>query len=387
MNEPTPTNDAPPPADTPNRPVAKEGERGIALLIVLLLVMILLPFTIDMQYMVSTEATAASNIVDQLRIENALDGQFELVLAQLRHDAPNNESDSYADAWNDDKLLNREDKVDGSEKIVQLQTAIFDEQGKLNLRNLVEGSEDRRLRYKKRLADLIRFYRRDTEWDAAGDADEVAEDIYRFLNGDAARGNVPKPDTVNGFPMLSLDDLHFASEKIAEKDLLVDIREGEEVAPGLHRYLTIHGDARLSLNTADKRVLMAYFPENEEVVDAIIDRRNGAGDDEEESNFDTDEEGSAEGSDPFTDPAQLNEVEGITPQLLSREQIDVNADFTVLSNFFAIRLQGTTPVTSRFELAVVERVPAANPEDGLDGFRFLLRQERNDVVHQIPDME
>ena len=82
----------------PQRP---QSERGAALLVVLLLSMILVPFASEFAFQIQLEAKTAQNVIDQLAIDNALLGQYEIVLARLRYDGPGNETDSYDDAWND----------------------------------------------------------------------------------------------------------------------------------------------------------------------------------------------------------------------------------------------------------------------------------------------
>ena len=120
-------------------------ERGIALLIVMLLMLVLLPFAAEFSYQIQIESRTASNVSDQLKLDNAIDGQREIVLARIEYDALNNESDTYSDGWNEDEIKDRSQPMDDQTDL-QLVTQIWDEQGKFPLHMLATGSDERRNR-------------------------------------------------------------------------------------------------------------------------------------------------------------------------------------------------------------------------------------------------
>ncbi len=366
----------------PHPPRHRPEERGIALLIVMLLMLVLLPFAAEFSYQIQIESRTASNVSDQLKLDNAIDGQREIVLARIEYDTLNNESDAYSDGWNDDEIKDRSQPMDDGTDL-QLATQVWDEQGKFPLHMLATGSDERRNLWKKRLADLIRRFRYDTKWDASGLADELSEDIFRWMNGDGARGDVPKPQTLDDRPMLVLDELYLISEKFEKERVLVDIEEGDEIALGLHRFVTVYGSGKINLNTAPLAVLQALFAADEDVAERIIERRDGEGTEEEDPDASdettSDEEGAGTGN-PFTDVNQVSEIEGVNLALLNRNSVDLNQDFDVKSNFFSMRIKATTSLTLRDELIVVERVPASDPSQPMEGFRFLLHQERTDAL-------
>ena len=62
-------------------------EQGIALLVVLLLSMILIPFASEFAWQIQLEAKTAINVTDQLLLDNAIDAQREVILAQVEYDA------------------------------------------------------------------------------------------------------------------------------------------------------------------------------------------------------------------------------------------------------------------------------------------------------------
>ncbi len=361
---------------------SRQREYGIALLVVIMLGAILVPFAAEFAYQITLEAITANNVTDQLAIDNAIESQYQIVLARLRFDGKGNETDTYEDGWNDDELRSRGDEESG----VQLESRIFDEQGKLNLHALAEGSPERQEVWKARLVELIKRYRRDTKWDAAGRADEIADAISRWVRGEASRGAIPTAKTADDRKMLVLEELNFVDEIFEKERLLVDRREGEEVAPGLHRFVTVYGTGKVNLNTAHKVVLQAIFATDPEIAENIIQRREGGEIDEDEDEpADEEEEEGDDGGNPFTDPNQINDVDGVTQPLLLQNKVIPGEDFEVKSNVFAIRIVAQTEGTRREELFVVRRIPGSDPSGEIEGFQHLLCQERIDPLEDGAD--
>lgn len=362
---------------------ARAGERGIALMIVMLLAIVLIPFAAEFAYQIDFESRMSQNVTHQVIIDKAIDGQREIVLANLEFDSPNNETDTYDDDWNRDDMLSRSESMGTVQ--VEVKTTMFDEQAKFNLLLLGQGSDELRLVQKQRLREILTRFRQDTKHDGAGYADELTEDIYGWVSGDGTRGDVPRPKMISGQRLLLLDELHFVSDRIAKERILEDIRDGEEVAPGLHRYVTVYGDGKLNLNTADELVLRAYWKEDPDIAEQIIQRRQGTG--EEDDSFLDEEEAAEEGGsgEPFTDVMQVNELESVNTATLNRNKVDLTRDYTVRSNFFGMWITAATEITRRDELIIVERVPSSDPNEGIDGFRFLLHQERSDPLEELAE--
>jgi hypothetical protein len=258
---------------------------------------------------------------------------------------------------------------------------------------------------KTRLIALLVEFRRDTPFELSqGDAEAWAQQIYEYVNKGAVHAGVPSPKMADDRPILILGELDMLPKVRGERFsfLMVDQRKDEQVAPGLQRYATVYGDGKLNLNTADLVVLKAYFHKNPEIAERILERRDSPPTEDEgtgsgttggtttgtgsTSSSSSEEDDQPKGN-PYTDVLQVNEVDGVTPQLLEGNGVELQADFDVKSNFFSMRIVGETQVTRRDELFVVERVPAANPEEPIEGFRFLLRQERTDPLEKIEDEE
>jgi type II secretory pathway component PulK len=401
----------PAPASVPGR--FREGERGIALLLVFLLLLILLPFAAEFALQVQYESRTAQNVTDQLMIENAIDGQFEIVLARLRYDyAEDPKIDTWQDSWNASEIRERTEQ----DTNVRLSTAVYDEQGKFNLRLLGQGTEDKRKLNRDRLKRLLIEYRKDSSFALSdSEADAWADRIFDYVNGRRDQ-SIPTMKTVDDRAIHVLDELTFLEPVHDRKPetLLVDQRKEEDVAPGLQRYVTVYGTGRLNLNTADVRVLRAYFWHDPDVADKIIQRREGSPDDSNttsgtksgtssgtssgsssgsrsgsssgsSSSSSTNANGDESTGNPFTEVTQVTEIDGVTPDLLVANQVDLQSDFDVKSSFFSARILAVTEATRRDELFVVERVPPKQQGKEIDGFRFHLRQERTDALETLAD--
>lgn len=351
-------------------------------MVVMMLGAIIIPFAAEFAYQISIESITANNVTDQLAIDNSIESQYQIVLARLQFDGTGNETDTYDDAWNDDDLLQRTDEDSG----VNLSTFIRDEQGKFNIHMLAEASADRKAVWKARFVALVKNFRRDTKFDASSYADDVAEAMSRWVNGQTSRGSIPKPKTQDERAMLVLEELHFVSDLFEKHNLLEDIREGDNVAAGLHRYVTVYGTGKVNLNTADKVILQAMFNADEDIADRIIERREGGGEDEDTSTSSSDEDEAGSGN-PFSDPNQIMEVEGVNQGLLLRNKVVPAEDFDVRSHFFGIRIAAQREQSRREELFVVQRVPGNDPNGEIEGFRHLLCQERTDPLETIEEEE
>ena len=139
------------------------------------------------------------------------------------------------------------------------------------------------------------------------------------------------------------------------------------------------------MNPATEEVLESYFEVSPDLARRIIERRDSPPTEEDGSST-TGSDAEAT-SNPFTDVAQLTQIEGIDPQTLQENKVDPALDFEVVSNFFSFRIIGESESTRRDELFVVERVPGAAEGEPIEGFRLLLRQERTDPLEQSDEDE
>ena len=374
---------------SPRSPVGRSRERGFALLLVLMLSSLAIVIVSELAYQASLEYMAAANIADISKIEYSIDGQLELALAHLKYDRRQNEIDSEFDDWNASEQRQRTDED------VVLSQRIVDESGKFDLMRLVTGNDQQQARARKILIDILDSFRDGiaTDKEKGGDidvgtAEELADKIVKYIKRDGGQGQVPKPKTTPPNTLLLLEEIGFADNQKLIPKLLVDIKVRDKVAAGLYRYLTVYGPGKVNLNTAPLIVLRAEFPnvQDKDYGKGILDRRQAAPDANapaptgsaamNSSGSGTgSSSGTSNGGNPFSDVGTLvdGSVAGLTAEILQRNGIDAAVEFDVKSDFFSIRIDGSTKRTQRRELFAVQRVKT-------DGFRFLLHQERTDPI-------
>ncbi len=386
-----------PPAPPRSSPRSPAGERGFALLLVLLMTTIAIIVVAELAYQAGLEILAANNVSDQGLIEYSIDGQFEIALAYLKLDKKSSEKDidSDSETWNGSEVRQR---TDGD---VALSMRIYDESGKFNLVRLATGNEAQQLRAKEvfvRILDLFRDGIADDKLKGGdlnqSEAEDVADRVIRYMKREGATGQVPKPKTLPAGVPLLLDEIQFVDSKDNHMMdvLMVDLKVKDQVAPGLHRYVTVYGSQRINVNTASIVVLKALFSQtgDQTYAQSIIDRRRGQAEAASSSSSMSGSSGSTSGTsetgagNPFETVQALvdGSVNGLTDDILRKNGIDAAVELDVKSDVFGVRIQGATKRTQRDELYVVERAKAT---DGTVGFRFLLHQERTDPLLATED--
>jgi type II secretory pathway component PulK len=160
---------------------------------------------------------------------------------------------------------------------------------------------------------------------------------------------------------------------------LEEAGEEPEPLPGLSRFLTMHSDGLININTAPVEVLRCLFPDESQwdLADAIVEYRSGqASDYEEDPEAEEDDESDWK---PFKSIQDLTKVDGITNKVLQDASIDSNS-VTMASNVFSITIFATRDNLTLQYRAIVKRHGK--------GFRTLLFEERKDPrVEPPPDEE
>jgi general secretion pathway protein K len=103
---------------------------------------------------------------------------------------------------------------------------------------------------------------------------------------------------------------------------------GTETAPGLVAYVTVWGSGKININTAPLQVLTALPGMTPTVAKAILQRRHGP-----------DQQPGTADDQPFRTSAELRQVSGMTPAILTR----LEAFVTVVPTVFRVVATGRIP--------------------------------------------
>jgi len=387
--------------DAPEAPLHRPNERGVALVLVL----VLLPLVAILMTQLSFETTIGDRLArnalanEQFKVAIlARERQMRLRLVRdLKEDDKNASQggafDYYGDPWGPDSegggmavMVSKGEAERGDD--VSLYTEITDEQGKFNLNLLLHKDPQRAARALETFKNLLNFYRNTRFADVAEEheydldeqqAREVGDAVSKFLKNEERDSRVRRPelpdppgDMKQG--VLAVRELLFAHSFFQQKRMLdrfTDVKSGQ-VMPSLEEFVTIYGDGKVNANTAPIQVLRAMFKEEEgqrDVAEEILHGRGGFldhNDDDQEKRQQTledrrkaKEDGLEEDEEQAAAYKTMNDlakVEGMGDgAFLRRNDVDVGRDFTVRTNFFRVVVTARRENFLRRQIFVLER--------------------------------
>jgi len=394
------------PNGAPMRNPPDPAERGIALILVLIILPLIAIIMTQLDFEVTIGEQLANNLLATQQFKFAIHARVHQMRLRLVRDLVDDEkmgqqqgaSDHASDLWGPDAegggtslVVKRGDEEAGD--AITLYTEVADEQGKFNLNLLRHNDAQRRARAQEVLKNLLDFYRdprfgdfADSEWDLnEPEAKEVAEAVVHFLRGEerdervrASELPAPTPETKQG--ALTVRDLIFCHRLFLEKRLLerfTDIASNQRM-PDLAEFLTVHGTTAINPNTAPVQLLRAMFREDQgqrEVAEAIFTGRGGylntpedlerreedrKAREEEEAAATTTTTTSTEEEETSNAYASINDLTQKVDALrdtgfLLRNAIDPGRDFAVRSNFFSVTVTAVRDNFVRQQRLILER--------------------------------
>jgi type II secretory pathway component PulK len=279
-----------------NRRRPRASERGSILLLALLVLTLMMVFVADATQVSLVEYESSLNGANELKIEAALRYGFETARAHLKQDGLDTEIDSLAEEWNTPQEINvsppadRRDaggrevatqayggqNADGAPDGVKVVVEVEDEERKWPLGILMVSNEAAQRRRREGLVGVIDSFREKTAYDVdLGTAERMADLILAFMarrEGENA-GPVPRPPTKSPIRVFNVADLALIPE-INDALMYDQVDDKGEVLPGLLRYLTVHSDLQINLNTAPLATLRGLFRSDDRIIaDNIYDYR------------------------------------------------------------------------------------------------------------------
>lgn len=219
-------------------------KRGIALVVVLLVVALLSVIILEFADQVQLQKLLASNLQNNVRSFYIAKGGVYLAARFLVDDLNSSTEDHLGEPW---AYALPTLPIEG----VTLKVTITDEEGKFNINRLVMGPERVNTRLKDSLSQLFTFLSLDT---ALIDAiiDWIDEDSSQLSSG-------ANENSAYGYGTTTADYL----SKNADFDTLEELRLvagfTDQVFAKVEPYITIWGTNRLNINTADPLVIQALI--------------------------------------------------------------------------------------------------------------------------------
>jgi len=360
----------------------REGERGIALVVVLLVLILCSILALEIKSTAVLHLRLATNKRSDFLMREAMRGQLEIIKQVLLYDLKENQIETLEDSWLDDRYTSLQDAPDPDEErnedepisslAIDLEARVEDEARKFNLNNLVIEDETLRKHWEQVFIRLLKLYREDHGQHSVseGRAEDILENIQEWMKRQGDDLGLSPPATAEENKLMVTPD-ELLLVKGIDRDMFYDLRpdddDGEKI-PGLYRYLTLWSQGPVNLNTADEILIKALFSDDDERVaeDFLAWRDEEA--EEQDENLGMDDDAA---KNHLKSLADLSKIDGIDSTVIQRNRLAQTA--TVSSSRFSIHLQGEDENgLRRQERWVLERNPV--------GFRTLLFEMRNDPV-------
>ena len=233
------------------------NSKGVALILVLLVLGLIVPMTLDLNRASRAQIYEAANLADGLRAVYIAKSGVHLGEALLGEDDAS--VDSLQESWARAEVLSAQSTLLFSEGAFLLK--IEDESGKIPVNHLVEGDE-----YREEIKDVLMRLLRLPGF-------QLKEEDIRDLV-DALKDWIDSDDDLTGFGAensyyQSLADAYSCRngpfERLEELRLVrgvtAELFEGTEGRPGLRDCLTVYGEGKININTAPLSVLTALSGE------------------------------------------------------------------------------------------------------------------------------
>ena len=352
----------------PTPPGTGEEERGIALVVVLLVLILCSILALEIKSTAVLHLRLATNKRSDFLMREAMRGQLEIIKQVLLYDLKENQIETLEDSWLDERYTSLQDLPAADEERAE------DEPISSTSVDLEARIEDEVLRkhWEEVFVRLLKLYREENgQYSISqGKAEEILENVQAWMKRQGDDLGLSPPATAEeGKVMVTPDELLLV--KGITREMFYDVKpeddDGEEI-PGLYRYLTLWSAGPINMNTADEVVIKALFSDDDDRVaeDFIAWREEEA--EEQDESLSLDDEPA---KNHLSSLADLQKIDGIDSTVITRNRLAQTA--TVNSNIFSIHLQGEDENgLRRQERWVLERNPV--------GFKTRLFEMRNDPV-------
>jgi len=241
-----------------------KDNRGFALILTILIISLLLAMTLHFNGAMWAGLYASANLRDGVHLSCIARSGVDCALAVLSEDASSSSSDSLTESWARLKELSM-----NSDRLFEkgrFQTEIRDLSGKIPINSLVNANGEYNEPQKELLVRFLSQEGFGLEPEAVGNLVDAIKDwidpdteITRFGAENGYYRSLDPPCACRNGPLDSLGELRHV--KGMTDGLFFG---GVETGPGISEYLTVYGDGKININTAEAPVLLALSDEMDE---------------------------------------------------------------------------------------------------------------------------
>jgi len=305
------------------------NDRGMALVLVILMISVIIAVTLQLNISLRSEIYEAANLGDGIRAACAAKSGFYTGEALLTGDT--NNFDSLNEDWAKLESISAGSKTLFDGEYFQLN--IEDESGKIPINSLVKENQ----KYNDGIKELLKRFLSLAEFnldeqqvcdivDAIKDWMDKDDEATGFGAENIYYSGLEKPYSCKNAPLDCIEEL------LMVKGITTELYYGKGEAPGIAKYLTLHGKGKININTAPLLILRVLSEHiSMEEVSAIDEYRK----DEEND---------------LSSPSWCND------KVLSGSSIQIDTTLiTTKSNTFGIRSTGYMNDISRSVSGTIER--------------------------------
>lgn len=256
-----------------------KDNRGFALILTILIVSMVVVLTLQFNNSMWSDLYSSANLRDGIRLRFIARSGVNCALAVLSEDSSSNDSDSLQEAWANSKELSL-NSVTMFES-GHFQVEISDLSGKIQVNRLINEDGKYNEAQKMLLMRLLSSeqFQLDSEKvenliDAIKDWIDPDDDVTRFGAETGYYQSLESPYSCKNGPIESLGQM------LLIKGVTKELFYGNEHLPGISNYLTVYGDGKININTADPLVLRSLSDDiDTEMVSDMIEYRLDKGND------------------------------------------------------------------------------------------------------------
>jgi general secretion pathway protein K len=303
-------------------------QRGFALLMTILIISMIVPFTLQFNTFMRSELYGAANLRDGVQLDHIARSGFHVALAVLYEDALETKFDSLQEYWADPLTFSPASQFEEG----RFEVRIKDHSGRIHINKLVDTKGKVNKNQRELLERFFNSEEFDLEPEDVGDILDAMTDwidpdneVTKFGAEDSYYQSLEKPYACKNGPMEFLDEL------LLVKGITRELFYGEEGRPGISSYLTTHGQGLININTAEPLILRSLSQHmDQEIVEEMVSFR------ENEEN-------------DLSKPVWYKKVQGMS------SEVKIDDLVTTSSHFFEINSVGLKGAMSKAVTSLVER--------------------------------
>ncbi len=307
-----------------------KDNRGFALILTILIISLIVALTLEFNSSMRTDLHSAANFRDGIRLNCIAKSGVNCAIAILREDISKTDFDSLHEVWAHSKVIS------------EATASIFDQgrfavdikdlSGKIQVNQLVDETGSYDTKQKELLTAFLNSEQFGLNTDDVGNLVDTIKDWIDPDNEATGFGAENShyqalivPYSCKNAPLESLKEL------LLIRGMTKGLFFGTKEDPGISSCLTVHGDGKININTADPLVLRHLSEQiDQDMAEAMVEYRN-------------------EERDDLKDPKWYKKVPGMSHVSINPELL------TTSSTYFEIRSDGFEGTMTRSIRAIVER--------------------------------